>query len=603
MRQLGEHLYLVEDTCNVYLVTGPSGAVAVDFGSGQVLKELPQVGATGLGDVLVTHHHRDQVQGVARALAQGARLWVPHQEQDLFGGVAAHWQARELYNSYNNRQDRFSLLEAVQPTGTLKDYAERVFGGVAFRVLPTPGHTPGSLSLLAELDGRRLAFTGDLIAAPGKLWSLAATQWSYNGAEGAAASLASLLELKAFAPDLLLPSHGQVMPQPEEAIDLLIERLWALLQARGENKRLFALRETPYIALTPHLLWNRTSLAYGYVLLSQTGKALLIDYGYDFMTGQAVGSDRASRRPWLYSLPALGRDFGVTRIEAVIPTHYHDDHVAGFNLLREVRGAEVWAAEGFADILERPWQRDLPCLWYDPIPVDRRLPLAQPFRWEEYELSLHPLPGHTAHAVAVRFEVDGKRVVAVGDQYQNGAEAQWNYVYANGFQAGDYERTAALLRQLEPDLVLTGHWEPYWVEAGYLGRLEERGRTLSRLHHDLLLPVGALEGGPERLARLEPYQPSVRVGESVVMKAQVRNPFDRPLCAQLALVAPSDWTVSPEAADLELGSLASGAVAFSLTPSHPARRARVGLELSLGDLKLGQIAEALVSAGEELVPP
>ena len=31
-RELGEHLYLVEDTCNVYLLTGPSGTVAVDFG-------------------------------------------------------------------------------------------------------------------------------------------------------------------------------------------------------------------------------------------------------------------------------------------------------------------------------------------------------------------------------------------------------------------------------------------------------------------------------------------------------------------------------------------------------------------------------------------
>ena len=36
-----------------------------------------------------------------------------------------------------------------------------------------------------------------------------------------------------------------------------------------------------------------------------------------------------------------------------MPTHYHDDHVAGFNLLREVEGTEVWSPENVAPILER----------------------------------------------------------------------------------------------------------------------------------------------------------------------------------------------------------------------------------------------------------
>ena len=42
---------------------------------------------------------------------------------------------------------------------------------------------------------------------------------------------------------------------------------------------------------------------------------------------------------------SLQREFGVSRIDVAIPTHYHDDHVAGFNLLREVEGTEVWAPE------------------------------------------------------------------------------------------------------------------------------------------------------------------------------------------------------------------------------------------------------------------
>src|SRR5690606_13431397 len=208
-----------------------------------------------------------------------------------------------------------------------------------FYVLPTPGHTTGSLSLLAEIDGRRTAFTGDLIAAPGKVWSLAATQWSYNGAEGVAASVPSLADLKAGGPGVLLPSHGLPIVSPTPAIDLLVERLGELLRQRGQNPRLFELMERPYVPLTPHLLRNRTSNANSHVLLSRSGKALIFDFGYDFVTGIAAGADRASRRPWLYTLRALKRDFGVSRIDAVVPTHYHDDHVAGFNLLREAEGA------------------------------------------------------------------------------------------------------------------------------------------------------------------------------------------------------------------------------------------------------------------------
>src|SRR5690606_11137602 len=110
-----------------------------------------------------------------------------------------------------------------------------------------------------------------------------------------------------------------------------------------------------------------------YVLLSESVKALLIDYGYDFIMGLPAATDRASRRPWLYTLPALRQQFGVTSIDVVIPTQFHDDHVAGFNLLRQAEGAQACASDLFAGILENPNDYDLPCLWYDPIRVDRRL--------------------------------------------------------------------------------------------------------------------------------------------------------------------------------------------------------------------------------------
>jgi len=612
MLQLSDHLYCFTDTCHVYVLREGVEAVLVDFGAGDVLDALAGIGVQRATDVLMTHHHRDQGQGLNRAVAAGARVWVPHTEQDLFARVDAHWQGRALYNNYNVRQDRFSLLEPVAVAGTLRDYETRHFSGCDVTVIPTPGHTTGSISLLTEVDGRRVAFTGDLIAAPGRVWSLAATQWTYNGGEGLPYTALSALDLRDRQPDLLLPSHGEPMEDVAAAVEPLVERLAELMRLRGQNPRLFHFRDRPYAAITPHLLRNRTSTANSYVLLSESGKALVIDFGYDFMAGQAAGDDRASRRPWLYTLPMLKRDFGVTGVDVALPTHYHDDHVAGFNLLRDVEGTQVWAAASFADILERPSAYELPCLWYDPIPVDRRLPVGEPFRWEEYLITQYPLPGHTRYAVAIAFEADGKRVLATGDQYQGDDGGELNYVYQNRFCEGDYRTAAELYRSLDPDLIISGHWEPLWVRPGYLDRLVEQGAVLERLHRELL-PAEPNLGAEGFIARITPYQAQARGGEPVEFVVEVRNPFGREAEMEVRVVAPEGWVTSPPT-DLTPDPCLSrrqepysplpcrergrgGRYAFTVTPPDglTVHRARIAVDVTVSGQRFGQQAEALVT--------
>src|SRR5690606_13961473 len=130
-------------------------------------------------------------------------------------------------------------------------------------------------------------------------------------------------------------------------------------------------------------------------------------------------------------------------------THYHDDHVAGFNLLREVEGTQVWVPENFSGVMADPDRYDLPCLWYDPIPVDRELPIGGTVRWEEYELAIHELPGHTAFAAAISFEVDGTRVVVTGDQQdmawgRHPFPERLNHVYPGRVSLGDFVKSAEL---------------------------------------------------------------------------------------------------------------------------------------------------------------
>ncbi|KRE34093.1 MBL fold metallo-hydrolase [Paenibacillus sp. Soil724D2] len=596
MIELSKNLFLYQDTCHVYVVKNGTKAVLIDFGSGEVLDRLTEIGVDQVCAVLMTHHHRDQGQGLARASEAGIPIWVPHTEQELFSNIDAHWQAREVFNNYNVRQDRYSLLEQVAIAGALKDYESYEFAGYGFKVVPTPGHTIGSVSFLAWIDGRHVAFTGDLIAGPGKMWSLAATQWSYNGGEGLPATVASLLDLQERAPDWLLPSHGERMERPSEAIGILITRLQELMQYRQQNPRLLLLREQPFEEVTPHLLRSRMSMSNYYVLLSKSGKALFFDFGYDFLTGIPVGSDRASRRPWLYTLATLKKQYGITQVDAVVPTHYHDDHVAGINLLRDNEGTKVWASETFADVLRQPSYYDLPCLWFDAIPVDRELSIGASIQWEEYEFTLHPLPGHTLYAVAISLMVDDKHVLVSGDQYQGGEGLLWNYVYQNRFRIQDYVDSAALYEALHPDVILTGHWEPLWVQPGYFAELAARGNALERLHRELL-PLNEVDFGAEGIGgRLSPYQTHTQVGEKFTMQVEVKNPFAREALAEVRLVVPPGWRADPEQASLQLAAKATETIEFCVTPSGPpVRRARVAVELTVEGRRFGQQAEALVT--------
>lgn len=478
------------DVSHVYVLEQGGKALLIEAGNGSVFGRMPSLGIRQVEAVLLTHLHPDSAQGIAEATRRGIPVWVPERELE-WGNREGRWVRQPAPGGYEPGER------------VLRDYGSFRWGTLEIQVIPTPGHTRGSVSLLLEWAGKKLAFSGDLIAGAGQVWSLAATQWSYHGGEGLAGGILSLLDVQERGPDLLLPTHGE--PMGPEAIPPTVERLWELIRLRRHNPRLRQLRTQPFEPLTPHLLKSRTGMANYYVLRSDSGKALLLDFGYDFLFGTpsigplasgTPGGPALPQRPWLYTIPALEKQYGIARIEAVIPTHYHDDHVAGINLLREQYGTQVWCAERFRDVLEHPYRYRLPCLWLEPIPVDRPLPLETPIRWEEYTLTLYPLPGHTHYAVAIFFQVDGQRVLVSGDQYGDGDGLGLNYVYPNLFHPSDYVHSAELFRRLRPDLVLGGHSDPVVPDAAYFDLLEQRGRALERLHLELM-PQEARSGAEQ----------------------------------------------------------------------------------------------------------
>jgi glyoxylase-like metal-dependent hydrolase (beta-lactamase superfamily II) len=566
---------LYRDTCNVYVLRSGRDAVLIDFGAGDALDHLEELDVDRVTDVLLTHHHRDQLGGLRRAVEAGVRVWAPPFEAGLIADADGHWRRRQIDIDYDLREDRFSLLESVPISGTVAEYRSASYGPFEVYTLPTPGHTPGSVTYLVEVDGRTLAFTGDLLYGDGKVWSLAATQWTYTGVEGQEATIVSCAQLAAREPDLALPSHGEPIEDVQAALSHVRARIGELIALRlGEASGVDDRLAHPFQEITPHLLRNRTTSANSYLLVSESGAALGIDFGYDLAT---------ALRPLLWSLDGV-------RLEAVITTHYHDDHVAGLNLVRDVIGAKVWTPEHIAPVLEDPKRFDLPCLWPDPIPVDRPLPLERPFAWHEYEVTVYPFPGHTLYAAAIAFEADGRRILATGDQY---SPETLNYQYKNRFRRADFVRTGELLGTLKPDMFLGGHFFPHEVTADYLDRLLAEGRRVAELHDELLPADGFGEEGFG--ARIEPYRSAIAAGASADFDVTVRNPFERTETATVQLVVPDGWSAAPQVRAVELEPHAEAVVAFRVTAG--AGGGRIAADLMVGDTPFGQQAEALVEEG------
>ena len=101
--------------------------------------------------------------------------------------------------------------------------------GIDFRVLDTPGYTRGAVSYIAEIDGKKFAFTGDLIFGDGKIFDLYSFQDSFSeirGYHGYAARVGKLISsLQRIAdqkPDFIVPSRGPVIRDTDAAIHKLI---------------------------------------------------------------------------------------------------------------------------------------------------------------------------------------------------------------------------------------------------------------------------------------------------------------------------------------------------------------------------------------------
>lgn len=181
-----------------FVVAGMGGVVLVDTGtpgSGEAIgKALARVGASwsDVTDIVLTHHHFDHTGGLAESaeLASGATVRAGAED------------APEI---------PFDGRRGVRPLGDGDQVGD-------LRVLRTPGHTPGHVSLLHEAAS--LLLIGDLVGS----WEGALSFGPSAFTVDPALSQRSLRRMVDLQTDRILFSHGEEVADPNTAIRQLLDR-------------------------------------------------------------------------------------------------------------------------------------------------------------------------------------------------------------------------------------------------------------------------------------------------------------------------------------------------------------------------------------------
>jgi len=352
-----------------------------------------------------------------------------------------------------------------------------------------------------------------------------------------------------------------------------------------------------------------------YAILSRDGKrALFVDYGapnfplfqpasHRFEPGERVRFLR-------HSLDRLSRQYGVKKVEAVIPSHYHDDHINGIPYLQKAMGTEVWAYENMKEVLEKPGGELIGCVLPDPLKVARTFRDGERFSWEGIDFEVFFSPGHCDYHMSMFTVMDGKRIAFSGDNVWPPGFVP-SLIYRNHVHRTSHQVTARLYRNYRPQVLCSGHGLHMNVAPeGYDLFLSNAERLTSLF--DSLLPAGSgILGIEPSWIQIFPYQMRGSPGSVIRGEVRIRNPVPREAEVSWTWVLPEGWKADPEEGAVRLAAEASSRAGFSLAVpapyvfTHP--KQAVALEVTLEGRALGQVAEAVVEyqrfgaagAGEE----
>ena len=608
INRLSEHLAVYHGAINVGIIRDGDRAWLIDCGDAAVLPAVMKTRTRRVEQVLFTHHHRDQACGAGELVANGAKLLVPEAERKWFEKVKDYWNdPRTRWHIYQFHPHRLMLAESLPVADVVRDGQTLELGPARVHVLATPGHTDGSVSYLVEVDGRRVVFCGDAIYDAGQVWDIHSLQKGtqtkdYHGFLGARAELKeSLARIKAQQPGMLVPSHGRIMSEPGEAIDLVCRRLdqcYDRYVAISALRHYFPKMFTEYVGRPGHMPIG-PSLAvpdclrhFGttWVLVSRDKSALVMD----------CGSSRVVK--WLQDLLAKGE---IRKIEGLWITHYHDDHVSGVPEFQKTFDCPCITDRHVADVIADPLAWRLPCIDPGVTRVDRPTGDGQSWQWHEFRLTAHHFPGQTLYHSGLQADRDDLRLLFTGDSFTMAGIDDYcpeNRTFL-GADVG-FDRCLQLIAKIRPTHMFNCHVSDAFTftpdECRFMrDNLAER----ERLFGELLPWDHANYGLDESWVRCHPYEQRVAAGARVEFDVVLTNHSSGPSAASCRVRLPRAMQPSGAAAQdsmwTDANNIAPRAdggcrLAFAVPPGTPPGRYVIPVDVRYAGRRLPQFTEAVV---------
>jgi glyoxylase-like metal-dependent hydrolase (beta-lactamase superfamily II) len=600
---LTQQLVVHHGCANVGVLRSGDAALLIDAGNGDVRTLLDDMHIARLERILLTHHHRDSASGIAILAQPQTRIAAPAQEAQWISQVEAYWAGLQYrWHLYNVHPHNLMLAASVSVHDALQDGDVLAWGEATITVLDTPGHTDGSVSYLLDLDGNRIAFCGDLIYAPGKLWELYSLQkgsmglTDYHGFMGdRERRLHSLDRLLSFQPHILVPAHGDILREPAAAVAELRTRLEA---SYDQYVAISALRYyfpdyfKDHTNRTPPMPFAATSevpsflrhIGTSWILLSEAGEAFVMDCG----TLEALNQ--------ITELQGRG-DFKT--ITGCWITHYHDDHVDAMPQFQAAYPCPTYTIPRVAQVIERPHAYRLPCQSPAVVRVDHQMHDGASWRWNEFRLTAYTFPGQTYYHAGLLVEGHGLRLFFGGDSFTpSGID---DYCMGNrnllGSGAG-YDNCLALLELIEPTHIFNCHVNSAFrfspQELTFMrANLAARERTFAEL-----LPWDhANYGLDEQWVRCHPYEQQASAGAAVSLRVEFTNHSTQAKLAICRPVLPSTWGSTIPAAEAVIPANQDGGVLLRIpVPAHVRQSERIviPIDITYDGQPLGQFREAIL---------
>lgn len=180
-----------------------------------LVDSLKALGVTEVKAVILSHAHPDHAGGVA-LLPREVPVWVDSREQTFITEELASKRGVVVPAQASALEDRATAIAFTDaPYETWASHFD-VFGDGSVVIVPTPGHTPGSIATFVNLDAeRRFVHVGDLINMQESLERSVGKSWlmrtlTDEDEAGTTREVQRLVGLHAADPGLtILPAHDR----------------------------------------------------------------------------------------------------------------------------------------------------------------------------------------------------------------------------------------------------------------------------------------------------------------------------------------------------------------------------------------------------------